>query len=99
MLRVLGYNEKLGDFEYADTLAFALEVVLYTSRVMEEFSDDDFLRADAVIAMVNALLTLIKDSGNTTLIDTLIERGLFSIDAVDEFIANIALINERFSIA
>jgi len=85
-LRVLGYNEKNGDFEYPGTLLKAVEVNLYTEDVLAELNDGAFLRGDAFIAMVNALMTNMKGSEDKTLLDSLVEGGIITKDEADEFV-------------
>jgi len=85
LLRVLKYNEKNGDFQYVDTLDKALEVKLYTPNEMRLLGEGQFLRGDAVVAMVDALLTLINNSNDTRLIDTLVDIELLSGDAAIAF--------------
>ena len=95
LLRALGYSEKLSDFEYEDALDFALEIGLYTMVDFFKLSaSDPFLRGDAVLAMVRALLTFIKNSEEIMLLDTLVEAGLFDQEAADGFIEAIARIDE-----
>jgi len=84
-LRVLGYNEKLGDFEYAKTLDKALEVGLYTQPILSHLNLGAFLRGKAAIAMAEALLTRVKGSDTVRLIDTLVEVELFPQTDADAF--------------
>ena len=95
LLRSLGYRESRNDFQYATALNKALEIGLYTEDVLAELNSGTFLRGDAVVVMVNALLTPIKDSNDTLLIDTLVNAGLFSSDTANEFVAAIARADER----
>ena len=93
LLRVLGYYEKNGDFQYDQTLAEAVQVGLYTSSTESSLSADaPFLRGDAVVAMVNALMTYIKNSKDTMLIDTLVSERVFSQSMANAFEATIKAI-------
>ena len=88
LLRSLGYSDGAGgDFLYAETLEMAIEVSLYTEDLLEELSEGDFLRGDAVIAMVHALLTKVKGDEETVLIDTLVESDVITREDADAFIA------------
>jgi len=95
LMRALGYNDSDGDFDYDTVLEKALEIELYSEALLEELDSDEFLRADAVLAMVRALLTYIKGSDDTMLIDTLVEAEVFTQEDADLFIAAVARIDER----
>ena len=95
MLRVLGFNEPDGDFEYDDALSFALEIDLYGETILEELAQDRFMRRDAVVVMVNALQTFIKDSDVTMLIDTLVSSNVLIQGEIDAFIEMIKRIDEQ----
>jgi len=86
LLRVLGYSELNGDFLFEQALDKAVNIGLYSEnqRSTQE-SVDQYLRSDAVLNMVNALLTNTKDS-STSLIDTL---GMISRQAAIRFVADI----------
>jgi len=82
LLRSLGYSEDDDDFTFETALDKALEIELFTEAVLEQLEEGTFLRGDAVVAMVNALLTLIKDSEDTLLLHTLVDAGvIFAGDA------------------
>ena len=49
-----------------------------------------FLRGYAVVAMVDALLTYIKESNNMLLLNKLSGLGVFSADKADAFVEAIA---------
>ena len=89
LLRVLGYNEKNGDFAYAEALAKAIQLKLFTGSESRLLGEGKFLRGDAVIAMSNALLTYMKDSRETKLIDSLVSRRLFTQEAADAFVKTV----------
>jgi len=91
ILRVLDYNEKDGDFIYADALIKALEVGLYNESRLELLKAGQFIRGYAVISMVEAMLTYLKDSTDT-LIETLVKKELFSEDDAKAFILEISII-------
>jgi uncharacterized repeat protein (TIGR02543 family) len=90
LLRVLGYTEANGDFQYADALQKATSVNLYSSALEQTLSGGQYLRAQAVISMANALLTDVKGSTGVRLIDTLAGKGIFSASAVKTFSEAIA---------
>ncbi len=54
ILRVLGYSEKNGDFEYKNVLSFAQEIGILSSDESEAVSNN-FDRDGATVAMYNAL--------------------------------------------
>ncbi|MCL1983436.1 MAG: cadherin-like beta sandwich domain-containing protein [Clostridiales bacterium] len=85
LLRVLGYSEANGDFEYADALAKALAVKLYTEKEMAALGDGRFLRGDAVVAMADALLSSMNGADGARLIDTLVESELFTEEDAKAF--------------
>ncbi|MDR2650616.1 MAG: hypothetical protein LBB94_13015 [Clostridiales bacterium] len=84
LLRVLGYQEKTGDFLYARALDKAVEVGLYTTSERQSLNAGQFLRSNAVISMTNALTTKIKGD-NTLLIDKLVEDSVVEAKAKDDF--------------
>jgi len=91
LLRILGYSDDTGgDFEYLAALDMALSIEMYDEETLADIDSGVFLRGDAVIAMVRALLTPIKGSDETLLIDTLVEAEIFPQEAADEFIEAIA---------
>ena len=95
LLRTLGYiDEDNGNHVYLSALDIAIEIKMYDEETLKDLNSGVFLRADAVTAMVKALLTNVKGSDKTLLIDTLVEAGVFSREAADEFIAAIAKIDE-----
>jgi hypothetical protein len=95
LLRTLGYAEKNGDFAYAQTIDKALEVTLFNTRERQYFSSvAQYLRADAVIGMVNALQTRIKSS-DKRLIDKLIADGIIRQEAANSYISNVVAIHSR----
>jgi hypothetical protein len=85
LLRVLGFSEKNGDFDYEETLNKALSVMLYSQGDLNDLSSGVFLRGDAVAAMIHALLTSVKDSDSIDLLDTLVESGVITQAQADAF--------------
>jgi hypothetical protein len=94
LLRALGYSEKLGDFEYVNTLKFALSIGLYTGADNSLLAKGPFLREYAVIAMVRALCSNIKGSNNLTLLDVLVDSGVISEEQANIFTLAIAKIDK-----
>ena len=94
LLRVLGYDDREGDFLYVKALEMAVEVGLYSEEMVEDLSEGEFLRAEAVAAMVAALLTNIKDSDEILLIDTLVEAEVFTREKADAFIEVVTAVDE-----
>jgi len=106
LLRALGYSDTQDrDFTFAQALDKAIEVELYTDELLAELSEGEFSRGDAVIAMVRALLTNVRDEVDapdeegeedspTMLIDTLVEAGLFSREDADIFVESIRRIDD-----
>jgi hypothetical protein len=89
LLRILGYSELAGDFDFSEARRKAVEVNLYkTSESASLNSDDQTLRAEAVISIADALSTQLKDSSNK-LIDRLVEQKAISREAADQFMASI----------
>ena len=93
LLRSLGYSEDENDFTFARALDKALEIGLYSPEVLAQLNDGAFLRGDAVVAMVSVLMTNIKGSNNTLLIDTLVAANTITREAADLFIISIARID------
>jgi hypothetical protein len=89
LLRVLGYFEKNGDFEYDKTIEKSVDVGLYTRPEMmklgPETGHNQYTRGSAVISMVDALLTAIKDE-NSLLIQKLIADNAIEDSAAEAFI-------------
>jgi len=94
LLRVLGYDDREGDFEYAEAIAKAVDVLLYSEELAKDLSDGEFLRNEAVIAMGKALLTFVNGSEEIRLIDKLVEAEVFSQEKADAFIEVMAKIEE-----
>jgi len=93
LLRTLGYiDEDGGNSVYLNALDIALTIEMYDEETLADLNDGVFLRGDAVIAMVRALLTPMKESFEILLIDTLVEAEVFSREAADAFIEAIASI-------
>jgi hypothetical protein len=84
LMRVLGYNEKNGDFTFDQAMSKAVEIGLFTVTETELLNSGSYVRADAVIAMANALGTRVKDS-NVKLIDQLVSYGVIRNEAAVAF--------------
>jgi len=95
LLRVLGYDDSEGDFEYVNALAKAVEIEMYTEKMVEDMNEGAFLRSKAVDTMVAALLTCIKGSDEIRLIDTLVEAEVFTREQADAFIEAVTGIGEE----
>ena len=89
LLRALGYSEVNGDFLFEHALDKAVDIGLYSEnqRNIQE-SSDQFLRYDAVLNMVNALLTNSKDT-NSILLDTLVANNVIGRQVAVLFFADI----------
>jgi hypothetical protein len=95
LLRVLGYFEKSGDFAYEQALDKAIDVTLFALRERQLISSaSEYLRADAVIGMVDALLTKTKAS-DKRLIDKLISDGVIRQEAANSFISSVTAVYTR----
>jgi hypothetical protein len=95
LLRILGYSESNGYFEYAQARSKAIDVGLFT--VFESAavnSNGSTLRAEAVICISNALITYLKDS-DVRLIDKLVEQKSISRQAADAFVKSVSAIYHR----
>jgi hypothetical protein len=87
LLRILGYREATGDFEYSEALRKAMEVGLFKELELGGITEDEmFLRAEAVIAIVDVLRSSLKGS-STKLIDQLVSQGSIGKDSADALIA------------
>ena len=86
LLRTLGYSEKDGDFEYDDTLKYAQLIELISAEQLADLGEGVFLRGNAVVEMVLALMTLVKDSDNVRLINTLIDAGVITQEEAVAFV-------------
>ncbi|MDR1643129.1 MAG: chitobiase/beta-hexosaminidase C-terminal domain-containing protein [Clostridiales bacterium] len=74
LLRALGYSEASGDFDYQNALGKSVKVGMFAQSELDAFAKDaSFLRAEAVISMVDALRTSVK-GGGTLLIDKLADQ-------------------------
>ena len=91
LLRTLGYIDEDGvNTVYLNALDIALELEMYDDELLADLGSGVFLRGDAVVAMVRALLTPIKGADEKLLIDTLVEAEIFPQEAADVFIEAIA---------
>jgi len=95
LLRVLGYDDSKGDFEYVDALAKAIEIVMFTEKMVEDMNEGVFIRSKAVDTMIAALLTYINNSDEIKLIDTLVEAEIFTREQADAFIEAVTGIDEE----
>ena len=85
LLRVLGYSDKNGDFEYAKTLAFTLSVKFYNATMLKELDNGQFLRSKAIVSITNTLNSLIKGSNDILLIDKLVESKFITEESAQAF--------------
>jgi len=88
LLRALGYGDD--DVEttlFAEALELAVSIGLYTPELLALLAEGDFLRIDAVAAMVNALLTNTNDTDDTLLIDKLVNSNVIPRNDADAFIS------------
>jgi hypothetical protein len=79
LLRVLGYYENQGDFQFEQALNKALEIQLYTAQEKQTLGNgidtNAFLRGEAVISMINAMMIPVKGSDGR-LMDQLVRQGV-----------------------
>jgi len=104
LLRSLLYDDLSDDpdFEFATAINKALTIGMYTPEILEEINNMPFMRGDAVIAMVRALLTYINDDFEDEdgelmrklLINFLVGEGLFTMEEAAAFISSIRLLDE-----
>lgn len=80
MLRVLGYDDKLGDFTLATALDKAISINLITNDYAKKLnSSKSFTRQDLVQLTYNSLSAPIR-GGDQTLIQKLIDKGVINKD-------------------
>ncbi|MBO4954392.1 MAG: S-layer homology domain-containing protein [Clostridia bacterium] len=77
MLRVLGYSDADGDFDYATAKTYALSIGLIDSSILEK---TDLYRSDMVQICVNALNLPLKNA-NRLLSTKLMDERVFSSEA------------------
>jgi hypothetical protein len=95
LLRVLGYYEKYGDFEYANAVNKAIDVKLLTPGEAKLFAaKQSYLRAYAIINMCDELQTALKGS-TILLIDNLVAQGVLTRAAANSFLSAISRIYYR----
>jgi len=88
LLRVIGFSEAQGDFNFEGTLSKSVEVGLFSANQANMMANaPQFLRSDSVLSMTNALLTYTNDS-DAMLIDTLVESNVITREAANSFIAD-----------
>jgi len=86
LLRTLGYSERSGDFMFEQAHIKAVDINLYSLAQRNiHRSAAEFLRSDAVVSMVSALLTDTKGT-NSMLIDILVANNAISRESADRFI-------------
>ena len=89
LLRILGYSEANGDFLFEEAMQKASIIGFFSPFDITWVSTDNFLRYHAIHAMVNALLTIPKDS-NEYLLHRLASQGVFTREDADWFVENIS---------
>jgi hypothetical protein len=94
LLRVLAYSEAKGDFLYSDALKKAIEVDLFTSLEANKLGNGDFIRAESVVALADALMAKSKGS-DLRLIEKLAEQKVISKEQSEAFISNVSKIYVR----
>jgi hypothetical protein len=87
MLRVLGYSEANGDFEFESAQAKAEEIGLFSPYDAQRISSGGFLRGSAALELVDALLTSPK-GGSDPQIAVLADGGVFSQEDASWFLEN-----------
>jgi len=89
LLRALGYFETNGDFTFCQALDKAVDVGLFceSQRNIQE-NVEQYLRADTVLNMVNALLTNTNGT-NTSVLDSLVANNVISRQAAERFMVQI----------
>jgi hypothetical protein len=95
MLRVLGYMEKSNDFAYAEAVAKAIELGLFANmEIKQAAQDESYIRGNAVVTMVEALFTSLKNS-DSLLIDKLVEQGAIKEEEVGPFVAAVESLTKK----
>lgn len=67
VLRILGYDDYKGDFQWKDVLEFANEIEILTDDELSLLQSRDFNRDGLVLITYNALNAKFKDSDDTIL--------------------------------
>jgi len=89
LLRIIGFSEAQGDFNFEGTLGKSVEVGLFSVNQAGMMNNaSQFLRSDAVLSMTNALMTNTNDT-DAMLIDTLVSNNVISREAANAFIADV----------
>ena len=88
LLRVLGFDDRAGDFIFAEAIQKAVEIGMFNNLQAENFSADVFLRVGAVSVMSYALLVYASDSAGTMLIDILFLNDVITEAQRDTFVQN-----------
>jgi hypothetical protein len=86
LLRALGYRESANDFKFDQALDKAAAAELYKLVEPAKLKGTEFLRAEAVIAISDALLAYQKNS-TLRLIDKLQADNVIEKDAASDFVA------------
>jgi hypothetical protein len=94
LLRVLGFAEAKNDFTFEKALDKAVEVKLFSLVETAKFNKTEFLRAEAVVSISNALITYVKDS-DSRLIDRLVSQGVISKESANGFTSSYQSIYKR----
>lgn len=81
LLRVLGYDDKNGDFQWDKSLQKAVEINLVSEKFAKAFEQDTypFIRDDVVYLLIRLLDTKVKSSENT-LMEKLINEKVLTLD-------------------
>jgi hypothetical protein len=87
MLRVLGYSEANGDFAYENAQAKAEDIRMFSTHSLQSVNAKTFLRGNAVLELVDALLTSPKGSSSQQIV-VLAEKGVFSKEDATWFVDN-----------
>lgn len=83
LLRALGYSDSAGDFTWSQAAAKAAELGVVSKEQLSKWDSQVFLRGDIVDLSYAALSAPMK-SGQQTLCQALVVRGVFTEDAAKE---------------
>jgi hypothetical protein len=84
MLRVLGYDDARGDFQYGEALPFAYAIDLIAREHLERLKKSAFLRGDLAVLSLRALFTETKNDARHP-IERLISEGAVSETAARKY--------------
>jgi len=90
VLRALGYDDKLGDFSYANAIDFGKTLGI----VDDALTSGDFLRDQMVAVSYRALFTQPNGGANDTLLQKLIAGGAIDVNAAADVLNKFALFDE-----